>query len=542
MQYPIADRIFYNGPIYTMEDDLKKAEAVGIFQDKIVFVGPKEQAKQYADENTQWIDLKGRTLMPGFIESHMHVTMAAEYLLEIDTQGELETSIAELCEQIAQVAKTKKPGEWILGGGWDERFFAEKRLPTRWDLDKVSPNNPVVMRRVCTHKWVVNSLALQAAGIDENTVPIEGGILNKDPITGKLNGIIEENALNMIPVPDYDLSVLKDKMLAIQKDLVAHGVTTVNEITATKQGLRAYQELVKEESALCRVRYWAPAISAIGRIGLMEPILQLGLETGYGNDWLRLMGLKLFSDGTITGKTAGFSEGFIDMPFSPDMLIISDEEMLDIFRKAAQANLRVALHALGDASIAQIIRNFSIVNKEKNITHMRNRIEHCGCIKPEQMDQMRELGLVASLSTGFIYPLGDHYNMVLPKEKVQKLYPAKSLMEKGVVVSGNADCPICNFNPFESIFGAVTRTTQNGMDFGQDEAITVEQGLKMYTINAAKACCDEAITGSLRCGKYADMMILEKDPFAVSMQELYHMQVLATFTNGQLVYGDLQSL
>ena len=278
MEMPDRTRIFFNGTILTMEDELPRAEALAISGNKIVYLGKKEAVCSQADAQTEWIDLHGRTMMPGLIETHMHLTMVAEYLLEIDVKDELNESISNMCAAIAQTASQKAPGEWILGGGWDERFFAEQRVPTRWDLDRAAPDHPVVMRRVCTHKWCVNSKALALAHIDRNTPDPPGGVIDKDPLTGEPTGILEENALGLIPVPDYDLAELKTKIHAVQQDLVAKGVTTATDITVTKQGLQAYQALAKAKTAPCRIRYWAPALTSIGRNGLLEPLLAIGME------------------------------------------------------------------------------------------------------------------------------------------------------------------------------------------------------------------------------------------------------------------------
>ena len=231
-----------------------------------------------------------------------------------------------------------------------------------------------------------------------------------------------------------------------------------------------------------------------------------------------------------------------DTPGKNGYLFLTDAEMTDTFLKAAKGNIRVALHAMGDRSVGQVLRCFTAVNKQVDITKMRNRIEHSSYIRPEQMAQMKELGLVASLSTGFIGPLGDHYFMTLDAKRVRKLYPAKSLLQHGLIVSGNADCPICDFNAFPSIYGAVSRRTDLGVDMGQEEAISVEQGLKLYTINAAKACFDEETVGSLKAGKYADLIILAKNPLTASLAEVKEMRVLATITDGKLVYGSLDNL
>ena len=541
MVFTPVDRVFFHGNILTMEEDCPNVEAIGICHNKIVCLGKKEDVLKQAGSQTEWIDLKGHTLMPGFIESHMHLSMIAEYLLEIDVKGALNQSIAKMLAAIAQKAKEKPPGTWILGGGWDEGLFAENRIFTRWDLDRAAPAHPVVMRRVCTHVWVVNSKVLAMNHIDKDTPDPPGGIIDKDPLTGEPTGILKENALNLIRVPEYDFADLKEKIHAVQQTIVAKGITTANEITLTKQGFRAYQELAQEKRALCRIRPWAPAVSSIGRDGLLSDFLAIGMESGYGDDMVRFQGVKFFTDGAMKARTAAMKKAYPNHPDEYGCLIFADDDELTAqVQKAVNANIRVALHAIGDRAIEQVLICLERVNQQKDITGMRNRIEHCIYPTGDHIDRMKKLGVAASLSTGFIDSLGNTYYDVLGAATAQDTYPARSLLDKGILVSGNADCPICDFNPFLGIYGAVARKTDAGKDFGQKEAITVPEALQLYTINAAKACFEEEKIGSLRVGKYADLTIVDQNPLTAPLEEIKEIRVLATIMDGNLVYGTLK--
>ena len=345
------DLVLLNGTVITMEAAQKEASAVAVTNGRIVYVGTDEEARGLAGPETELIDLRGQTLLPGFIESHMHPMMYANNLLGVECGGENTKSLSRVLKALEEKVKVTPKGEWIKGFGWDDSKFEEERNPTRWDLDKVSPDHPVVLMRTCVHVVVVNSMALKLSGIDKNTPDPEGGHIQKDH-TGEPTGILQERAMELLPSVSYTLEQLKQGMELALKILAKNGVTTIGDMSAQPEGFRIYQQLHKENRLTARVRLWPVAKKTITGNGMLDDLYAAGIESGFGDEMVSVQGVKYVLDGSVSGKTAAITEPYYKDPTANGIIYCDDEsEMIDSVHKAFQGGLRVSIHAIGDRAI-----------------------------------------------------------------------------------------------------------------------------------------------------------------------------------------------
>lgn len=535
MKQLFADLILINGNVITLEEKL--AEAVAVRDGKIIFVGLSEDCLSYKGSDSEIIDLNGKTLMPGFIESHGHPLIFGNTFLEVDCGPSAVDSIEELLISIKEKAETLSDGQWILGGGWDDSKFLEKRTPTRWDLDKVAPNHPVFLRRTCGHTVVTNSKALELADITKETSQVEGGHIQIDLVTGEPTGILQERAIQLIPVPAYSNEVLHEGMLAAQKQFAEWGMTTIHCMSTHQQEMTVYQNLLKRDELTIRYRLWLWALSKLNSPGCLNETIQLGVQSGFGNEFIKIQGMKFMLDGSIGGKTAAVEVPYLGEEKETGILYSSEDALIPHVTAANQANLRVAIHAIGERAIDQALNIIEAASEEVNsVKSMRNRIEHCTLVNEGHAKRLKELGVVVGSSTGFILPSADNYIRVLGMERAKQILPHGLYKKYGIIAPGNSDLPVVNGNPFEGIYGMVTRKTENGVVLGEEHAVSVEEALKAFTLDAAYSSYEEDILGSIKVNKLADMIMLSDNPFSIDPEKLKDIVVEMTIMGGKIIF------
>lgn len=528
-----------NGKVLTMEADGREGTAVAVTGEKISFIGADAEARRLAGTKTKIIDLKGRLLMPGFIESHMHPLMYAHNLLGVDCGGDTTRSLAKVLEVLAEKVAGTPKGEWIKGFGWDDSKFEEKRNPTRWDLDKVSPNHPVVLMRTCVHVVVANSMALKLGNIDKYTNDPDGGHIQKDPDTGEPTGILQERAMEMLPDLRYTFDQLKGGMETALQILARRGVTSIGDMSAQQTGFRIYQQLNKENKLTARVRLWPVAQKTILGDAMLDQIYDCGIESGFGNEMISIQGVKYVLDGSISGKTAAVTEPYYKETSANGIIYCSDEsDMLESIRKAFRGGLRVSIHAIGDRAIEFALNIIEKAGEGLDLAGMRNRIEHCILPTSDQLLKVKRLGLVVGSSVGFLYPLGEGYLNALGPERVKSAIPQKSYEEIGIIAPANTDCPVCDLNPMLAIYGMVERRSFAGNSLGDAQRVGIMEALKAYTTYPAYSTFEEDKLGSIKEGKLADLAVLEKDIRNLSPEEIKDLKVALTIVNGRIVWND----
>lgn len=511
--------VLFNGNIITMNKNQPSAEALAIHDEKIVAVGSNKEVLSIVSPQTKITDLKGATVLPGFIDCHIHLIEYGLSLGGIDCRRV--RSINELKRLVA--GRTTGTGEWILGRGWDQEKFEENRYPTRADLDQVSPLNPVILTRVCGHICVANSAALREAGVDRNTPNPEGGLIDRDS-DGEPTGILRENAVDLVnrvvPTPGLEAYV-KATTEACQMALQA-GLTTVHCIVTSDMELQALSKLHLERRLQLRFYVFIPASQLAGAT-------TLGLRSGFGDDMLRIGGVKIFTDGSLGARTAALEEPYSDDPTTRGVAIYTQEQLNDVVAEAHLAGFQTAIHAIGDRAIGMALDAIEEARRRFPTKNLRHRIEHASVLTEDLIRRMKKLNVLAVVQPHFI--VSDYWvHERLGHKRSELAYPFQSLVRSGVSVVGSSDCPVEPLSPLSGITAAINRP-------GSKEALSLEQAIELYTRSAAYASYEENWKGTIEPGKLADLVVLEKDPGKVPPEMIQEIKVLATIVGGRTQYA-----
>lgn len=524
MHSRIADLVLVNGNIITMNPKQMKAKAVAIKGDKFLAIGGNREVLDLADGNTRKIDLKGKTVLPGLIDSHVHGLALGEGLSQIDLRDV--KSIEEIQKRIkGWVQKTEK-GEWIIGRGWDQDKLLENRFPLRSDLDCVAPNHPVLIRRVCGHLGVVNSQAMRLAGIDKNTEPPQGGVIDRERANGEPNGILRETSLHLVSRILPKLSeekLMKFSHLACQR-MVERGLTTVHWIISRSHStseIRALQKLDRQNKLPIR-------IYAIMPVEHLDRFLKLSFS-GSDSGMLKLGGIKILADGSLGARTAALQEPYTDAPTNKGILLYSRNQLRTLVEKIVQEGLQLVIHAIGDRTVETVLEVLKKALPEHPETSHRHRIEHVSVLNPELLKKMKKIGIIASVQPHFA--VSDTWILKrLGKARARWTYVLRSLFDGGIKVIGGSDAPVEPVSPINGIHAAVAR------EAFPEECLTLDQALRIYTIDAAYGSFEENLKGSIEASKLADLIVVSQDPFRVAPERIKEVTVETTIVGGQIVY------
>jgi predicted amidohydrolase YtcJ len=531
------DLLLVNGNVLTMDPGRPTASAVAVAGGRIVGIydgDPDVTAKDV-------IDLRGRTLIPGFHDAHNHMIGFGLSLTEIDLRT---GSQDELYARVAAKAATTPEGEWIIGSGYDQ---TRTRAPPHPDaLDAIAPNHRVWLKHTSSHMCVVNSLVLADLGIGETVPQVDGGRVTTDA-TGRPTGLLEERAQELVGnlTHPYPLTTLTDAVDAAGRRYLAEGITSVTEagvgggwigqspvelaayVTARDQGrLHARVELM----VISDVFHPLGAHPSDG----IETGIDLGLRTGFGDDWLRLGPMKIFTDGSLVGRTAAMSAPFEGDPGNSGYLQADADELTERIIEAHRAGWRVAAHAIGDRAIDLALDAFADAADQYPRARPRHRIEHFAAARPDQVARAAKLGVIAVGQGRFASELGDGMLAAVGAERASWLYRQRSLLDAGLVLPGSSDRPVVSGAPLLGIHDMVNRRTAAGAPFNAAEAITPAEALRAYTWGSAYASKQERVKGSITPGKLADFTVLSEDPTAVAPDRIAGLEVLATFLDGTL--------
>lgn len=468
-------------------------------------------------EADEVVDLDGKYVLPGFVESHAHPMALGQQLLGLDIVPASVEGVEDICKLVEERAATAQEGEWIVGSGWDENYFKEGRTITRDDLDKVAPDTPVALTRTCVHMMVVNTAALKASGLDEDVQDPNGGRFVRDD-NGRFTGLVQEAGMDMIKVAKPTKEDYRKALQLAQDELLSYGITTVHDLSTFGTSIQAYTNANRNETLRVRFRLWLWALHQAGWVGLLDEVLNMGIGSGFGDDKLRVEGVKFTLDGSVSGKTAAMLENFC-CSHDNGLMYLSDEEIKEGIQRALEGELRVAVHGIGERAIEQAIRAYEDYGDDELVRAGRNRIEHCTFPSAEQLERMKKLNLTAASSIGFVYHLGDGYISAIGKERAAACYPHKTFAEHGINAPGNSDAPVTTASPWHGIYGAVARKSKTGADLGQDESISLAAAIKAFTTDAAFTSFEEDVLGTLGEGAYADIQVLDVNPFEVEQLE-----------------------
>ena len=535
----MADKVFYNGKIYTMAGcSPSPVSAVAVTGHRIEAVGSDEDMLQLAKDGCEKIDLEGHCVLPGFNDSHCHVlqTGLEQEKVSLRNARSIEECIRRCREHIEK--KHLPEGSWICGSGFNHNIFEdEKRVPDRHDLDRISTKHPIIFDRVCGHIAGVNDLALQAVGFDTQTV-VTGGVLDKDA-DGRLTGILREAALDLFKqrMPKADVESAKRAILHVFKEAAACGLTSMQ--TDDLEGapldvvIQAYNEL--EEEGLAAVRIFEEVQAA--RVPVLREFLQKGLRTGDGSRFFKIGNIKLLTDGSLGARTAFLREPYSDEPDNRGVAVYTQEALNEVVMEAHRAGMQVACHAIGDGAAAQCIEAFRRAWESDHVD-LRNRIVHCQFVDEQMLDDMARFHICADTQPPFVptdYPL----TASRLGDRDQGGYVWKSMLEKGIHIGGGSDSPVETFDPIWGIHCAVNRTDLEGNPNGgwhPQEKLTVEEAVSIYTAGGAYLSFEENEKGTIEAGKLADMAVLDRDIFEIPEEEIRYLHNVMTVMDGKVVY------
>jgi predicted amidohydrolase YtcJ len=505
-----TDVILKNANVITMDASQPRAELVAISGDSIFFVGSNDETARLTGKSTEIIDCAGKTIVPGFNDAHLHLFSLIRKLTSLDLSPDKVRSIADIKEAIRKVATSKPPGAWISGTDYNEFYLEGKRCPTRWDLDEVAPNHPVVLSHRSLHACVLNSKALELAGINKETPEPPGARIERDLETGEPNGVLY-NMLSFIRshvMPPFSEEDLEEGVALADEYFLSRGITSFQEATVSND--------LKRWETLCNLKLNGDLLSRVTMMAGMDyfnDFKERGLLTSSGDNLMQLGAVKVM------------------LEVEPDQAELN-KLALDIH----QAGFQLAFHAIDEKTVASVITALEYVNKHSPVAGRRHRIEHCGECPPPLLERIKKLGLIIVTQPSFIYYSGERFLATVPESKQPWLDVIKSPLDKGIMVAGSSDAPIVAADPFVGIYAAVTRLAESGQTLRPEERITAEQALALYTTNAAYTSFEEKIKGSITPGKLADILVLSDDPTRVPPEKIKDIKVEMTMIGGEVVW------
>jgi predicted amidohydrolase YtcJ len=522
-----ADLVWLDGKLITVDPADTIAQAVAIKNGRIMAVGSSADITRLIGQNTEVVHLNGRTVLPGLIDAHTHINAIAAFHRMLDVHAPPLHGVDEILDKVRAKVANLKPEEWLVGaGGWGQV------LPTREQLDGVAPNNPVVLRE-SAHVQILNSKALKVLGIDRNYVPPRGGNVYKDPKTGEPTGRIQEMPSvwsERIPRPTYEAT--KQSELEVMHDFSSKGVTTIYDFP-DGESMKIYQDLRDAGQLPLRLRY--QIILTGGTKSFADFVLTYGPRTGFGDDWLRLGGIKLFVDGETESAVR------YDPPGQREKWIggqrYTQEELNDLVLQAHKAGFQVWTHALGDKAQDMILSAYERAQTQAPRPDPRFRIEHAGNNEAgattfEQFQRMKKLGVIPIPTGAWIYLGHEAF-----KTQAAEPFVYRTMIDLGLRPPGTSDSAGSmpeSTNPFFSMWTMVTRKTRGGALLAPQQAITIKEAIRSYTIDGAYSGFEDKIKGSIERGKLADLIVLSADPLSIPADQIKDVRVLTTIVGGKV--------
>ncbi|MEM3875318.1 MAG: amidohydrolase [Candidatus Bathyarchaeia archaeon] len=491
-------------------------------------VGRNKEILQHVSGKTKIIDLNGKTVIPGLIDSHIHVADLAKTLCWINLEEA--RSITEIKSLVKKHAKMAPSGKWIIGRGWDEGKLIEKKLPKASDLDEAAPNNPVVLYKAKGRICVVNSLALEIAGKFKNLKDLENNGVDVDPQTGKPTGILSGSATDLIwkLIPDATVEELMELIEKAFKKILEAGITTVQWIVSSTQELHAIKRIVEDGELPVRVYLIVPAETLTSDILHELKLLE--------SEYFKVGGAIFYADGYLASKTAALTEPYRNSQ-NIGKLFYDAKKMGKLLQIIGKTELQAVIHAMGDRAIKETLKAIKAVSAHHPLKKTRFRIESAAILPLELIKEIANLGVVISIQPYMAYSeleiWATHDSI---GERIRWLYPLKSLIQEGVIVAGGTDCPMEPLNIFSHIKTAITRQKL------AEEQITIYEALKMYTINAAYSMNEESVEGTIEEGKLADLTVLSENPLTIPSEKIDKIKVELTMVGGKVAYFESNSI
>jgi len=531
-QTQIADIVFVNGKIWTVDKASPTAEAVAVLNGRILAVGSSSGIRKHVARQTAVIDLKGRRMLPGFIDDHTHFMSGGFQLQNVDLRfAKSKLEFARLIQERAE----KYPGRWITGGDWDHDNWSGGDLPTKELIDEFTANTPVFVNRYDGHMALANSCAMKLAGITKETPNPLGGTIVRDPKTGEPTGVLKDEAMNMVykHIPDPSEGEMLEAARLALAEARRNGITSIQDVSTTSD-VRVYQILKARGELTARFHCRLP-------IAQWEKLAATGMMVPFGDEWIRLGSLKAFADGSLGSSTALFFEPYLSDPSTRGLAmdVVTDGRLEKWALGADKAGLQLSIHAIGDSANSLILDLFEKIVKTNPSWDRRFRIEHAQHIHPKDFQRFAKLGVIASAQPYHAIDDGRWAEKRIGHDRCKTTYPFRSFLDNGVTLCFGSDWTVAPLNALLGIYAAVTRRTTDGKNpngWFPEQKISVEEAIEASTINNAYAVFEEKEKGSISVGKLADFVVLSDDLLAVDPAKIENIQVEMTVVGGRIVY------
>ncbi|WP_300686541.1 amidohydrolase [Chryseobacterium sp.] len=545
-----AEILYFGGPILTMENTPARVEAVAVKDGKILFAGTKSDADRYLEPTTKMINLNGKTLLPGFIDVHGHLTSRAGTMDAVDLSPDpygTVNSIKDLQIAIKNYIKSNKIADKqpVIGNGYDDAIMVEHRHPTKTELDAISKTNPIIVIHASGHASVANSAMLKLVGITESSKDPAGGHIGRDKKTGKLNGKLEENAsftalltiTEMMSKGKDTQAHAMENLMKAQNEWLSYGQTTICDGRTMGENVALLEKAASQNLLKADVVYFPDYEYFKKDFEAFRPKYMK-----YDNH-LKLAGFKFSDDGSPQGKTAWLTQPYLVPPEGQSkdykgFPIFTDDTLYEDLKTLFQNHITAQLHVNGDAAIDQAIRVIKRL-KDENIykPELRATLIHVQNSRPDHIQKIKELGVIPSYFSTHAYLWGDwHYSSVFGPERASFISPANSALKAGITFTIHHDSPVTPPDLITALYAAVNRKTRSGMILGPNERITPLEALKAITINGAYQLQEEDRKGSIKAGKLADFVILDQNPLTIDPENLRDIKVLETIKEGNTLY------
>ncbi len=534
-----ADIVFKNGNVYTVDEKQPRAQAIAVTKDRIVFVGSNAGAQKFVGAKTRVVDLRGNTVLPGFADAHQHLIGVGMREMTLNLEGT--TSLEDFLAKVKARVDQAKPGEWVTGRGWIETHWKPPVFPTRWDLDKVAPNNPVFLGRADGHGAVANSAALKLAGVDKSTPNPFGGEISKDRQSGEPNGMLLDSAQGLVRrrVPGTTAADVERAVVLGVKRNIELGWTQIQDAGGGYDDVEVFKKLYANGSIKLRIykAVHGPSPSA-------TRLIKEGATIGAYDNRFTFRTIKVVSDGALGSRGAALLGPYSDAGDTSGFLTVKAEELRPMLLDALRKGIQVETHAIGDRANRFILDEYEAALKavpaaERKVADPRWRVEHAQIVNPADIPRFAKLGIIPSMQPS--HAIGDlHFAPSrVGIERLKGSYAWETFIKSGVVVAGGSDAPVERGEPMIEFYAAVARKDQKGFSgegWHPEEAVSRAEALKMFTLWPAYAAFEEKLRGSIEAGKLADLTILSADIMTIAAPEILNTRCVMTVINGEIVY------
>jgi len=530
---PAPDLIVINARIYTVDNARPMASAFAVRGGRIIFVGGDAEARTLANARTRVLDLHGRTVIPGMVDAHAHLSGLASSLRNVLLAGS--KTYDEVIRRVLERARTTRKGEWVQGRGWDQNLWPEKNFPTHEALSRATPDNPVVLTRVDGHALLANALAMRLAGIAAATKDPEGGRIIRLP-NGDPSGVFVDNAQRLVrrSVPSLSDATLREATIAAIAEVNRWGLTGLHDAGESRRVIDVFESLARENRY--NIRNYVMVSDNAGDIAYYTG---RGPKNGLydGHIWIRA--IKTYADGALGSRGAALLAAYSDDPGNVGLLVSTPEHLESVAETGLRTGFQVNTHAIGDRGNRVALDAFEAALKKVPAADHRFRIEHAQVVSPQDIPRFARLGVIPSMQASHQTSDMRWAEARVGPQRIRGAYAWRSLLNTGVVIPDGSDFPVEEVNPLISFHSAITRQDATGWPEGgwyPDQVMTRDEALKAMTIWPAYAAFQEKELGSLSPGKYADFVVLDRDIMTVPANEILQTHVLSTFIGGKNVY------